>query len=111
MRHSLKALLVLFVFCAFKMQSQTQQKKIFSYTFEGSLPAETISAFEQRLSQLAYVSAAKVKYKADSQKGEILLEVAEPARTSEGDKSFDLIELKKLIQSYNLSPRELTTKN
>jgi hypothetical protein len=111
MRYSVKALLLLFVLFAFQMHSQTQSKKIYSYTFEGTLLLENVTLFEQRISQLNYVSSAKVKYKPDSHKGEIFIEVNEPAKASEGDKTFDIIELKKLIQSYNLNPGELILKN
>lgn len=111
MRFPVKNLILLFVLLAFKMQSQTEIKKIYNYTFEGSLQQEFIPAFEQRLSQLTFVTSAKVKYKSPAQKGEIHLEIAEPAKTAEGDKGFDIIELKKLIQSYNLIPGELKHQN
>ncbi|MGZ3901623.1 MAG: hypothetical protein ACXVO9_07105 [Bacteroidia bacterium] len=105
-----KHLFFLFVFfTSLQVNSQTNPgtKKIYSYSFEGNIPAENIQLFEQRVSQLNFVKMAKLKYKSQAQKGELIIEVEEPVKSYEGANGFDLIELKKLIQSYNLSPNEL----
>lgn len=93
-----------------KSQSTSGEiKKVYHYTFEGELPLENISSFEKSASQLTFVSTAKVKYKSAAKRGELIIETLEPSASREGTKTFDLIELKKLIQSYNLNPNELTT--
>ncbi|MCW3078564.1 MAG: hypothetical protein JWO32_3173 [Bacteroidetes bacterium] len=92
-----------------KSQSATgETKKVYHYTFEGELPLQNISSLEKSVSQLTYVSTAKVKYKPAGKRGEIIIETLEPSAMREGTIYFDLVELKKLILSYNLNPNELT---
>jgi hypothetical protein len=106
---SKNVLYLLFALLSFKVQSQnnTEIQKMYAYSFDGNLPAENVQLFEQRLSQLPFVKTAKVRYKTAAQKGELIIETTEPQKSAEGDKGFDLIELKKLIQSFNLNPNEL----
>ncbi|MBA3664082.1 MAG: hypothetical protein H0W61_07745 [Bacteroidetes bacterium] len=113
MRNSNKLIFLLLIFlCSFEIQSQTinETKKKYHYTFEGNLNAENLTSFEQRLSQLPFVNWAKVKYKSQAGKGEFFIETTEPVKTNEGDKIFEVTDLKKLIQSFQLTPGELNIK-
>lgn len=104
------ALLCLSTFLSVNMLSQTKSasiKKIYHYTFNGIIAPENVSSFEQRLSQLPNVNSAKVKYKAQSKKGELFVETSESVKSYEGEEGFDVIALKKLILTYDLEPNEL----
>lgn len=99
---------------SFKFYSQSkgngvEVKKQYQYSFDGQLNSQSIIDIESKLSALKFVTMAKIKYKADSQKGEVFLNTLERTAVSESDKGFDLIELKKLLISNNLSPVELTS--
>lgn len=104
------AILTLLLFTSVKLKSQTsiEIKKVYHYTFEGTISPENISSFELRLAQLPLVIAAKVKYKSEKQMGELFIETAEKTKSYEGESGFNIVELKKLIQTFNLVPTELT---
>lgn len=96
--------------CGFFAQSKnnsTEVKKQYQYSFKGELNSQHITNLENGLSGLTFVTMAKVKYKNDSQKGEVIIHTSERTITSESDKGFDLIELKKTLISHNLEPIEL----
>lgn len=81
--------------------------KNYHYTFSGELSSEDKTSLENNITKLKYVKSSKIKYKPDSNKGEILLSIEEHVKTSEGDDDgFNMIELKKLILSSNLTPLE-----
>ncbi len=82
-------------------------KKQYHYTFNGDLSPQVKQSLEENIASLKFVSSAKIKYKSESQKGEVFIQTTEPEATSEEDTSFDLIALKKLIHSFNLTPLEL----
>jgi hypothetical protein len=89
--------------------NNTQQKKLYQYSFLGQLNSQSISTLENRLATLPFVTLVKVKYKFDSQKGEVFLNTSEKAISSEGEKGFDLIEFKKALIAADLTPLELNT--
>lgn len=89
--------------------NSVEVKKQYQYSFDGQLNSQSIMDIESKLSALKFVTMAKIKYKADSQKGEVFLYTQERTATSESDKGFDLIELKRLLISNNLTPIELTS--
>jgi hypothetical protein len=82
-------------------------KKQYHYTFTGILSSTAKQNMEENLSSLKFVDSAKIKYKNESQNGEIFVQTTELTITSEEDKGFDIIALKKLISSFNLTPLEL----
>jgi hypothetical protein len=82
-------------------------KKQYHYTFSGILSSQAKQNMEENLTGLKFVDSAKIKYKNESQNGEIFIQTTELTATSEEDKGFDLIALKKLISSFNLTPLEL----
>lgn len=87
--------------------SSIEVKKQYQYSFNGELNSQNITNLENALSNLTFVTIAKVKYKTDSRKGEVILQTSERTVISESDKGFDVIELKKLLISKNLEPVEL----
>jgi hypothetical protein len=89
--------------------NNTQQKKLYQYSFLGQLNSQSISTLENRLATLPFVTLVKVKYKFDSQKGEVFLNTSEKVISSEGEKGFDLIEFKKILIAADLTPLELNT--
>lgn len=110
MRQFKFAFLCLITFFSVNMVSQTKPesiKKIYHYTFAGTIAPENVSSFEQRLSQLPNVNSAKVKYKSQAKKGELFVETLESVKSFEGEEAFDVIALKKLILSFDLQPNEL----
>lgn len=111
MRYLKIAFCSLILFVSVNLKSQTSSsgiKKIYHYTFNGVIAPENMAAFEHRLSQLPFAVNAKVKYKSEKQKGELFIETSEKIKSYEGENGFDIIELKKLIQTFNLLPNELT---
>ncbi len=90
--------------------NNTIQKKLYQYSFSGQLNSQSISSLENRLATLQFVTLVKVKYKSDSQKGEVLLNTSEKVISSEGEKGFDLIEFKKALISADLTPLELNSR-
>ena len=90
--------------------SGVEFKKQYQYSFQGKLNSQSISDLENKLATLQFVTMAKIKYKADSQKGEVFLQTKERTSTSESDEGFNLVELKKLLISNNLTPIELSNK-
>ncbi|MDO8999212.1 MAG: hypothetical protein Q7W45_05560 [Bacteroidota bacterium] len=113
MKYASKFFFIILILLSSKIFSQAKSdsnhlKKQYNYTFKGQLNSQSILDLENRLSSLVFVTMAKIKYKADSQKGELFLHTSEKAISSEEDKGFDLIELKKLLISNNLEPIELT---
>ena len=101
--------LIFFSFQAFSQSrlSAKEIKKQYHYTFSGDLCSQSKQSLEENLSSLKFVNSAKVKYKNDSQSGEIFIQTTEITATSEEDQGFDLIALKKLILSFNITPIEL----
>lgn len=113
MRILRNSLVVLFFLFSASILSQTTestgQKKLYRYTFNGELLPELKTELEGKILKLEFVSEAKIKYKPDSQKGEIILKVSDYIKSSEGDnRGFSVVELKKLILSYNITPLEFT---
>ena len=82
--------------------------KQYHYTFSGNLSPQIKTELENSAMQLSFVTEAKVKYKAESKAGELLVFTTEKTIVSEGDVGFDIVALKKLILSYNITPQELT---
>ena len=82
-------------------------KKQYHYTFTGILSSQLKQNLEENIATLKFVSSAKVKYKTEAQSGEVFIQTTELTATSEEDQGFDIIALKKLISSFNLTPLEL----
>lgn len=79
----------------------------FSYSFDGQLDQASISKLESDCSNITTIRSTKVKYKEDSQKGEIILFLAvhENPRT-ELDNQFNPTDIKKILIDSGLAPGE-----
>ena len=82
--------------------------KQYHYTFSGDLSPQLKTELEKSALQLNFATEAKIKYKAEYKAGELLVFTTEKTIVSEGDVGFDIVALKKLILSYNITPQELT---
>lgn len=79
------------------------------YTFEGNVTQNKLDDLEKTLSNLEFVSEAKVKFKFEKNMGQIVLVVKEKTITKEGDKTFSPTSVKQAILKNSLTPMEYTT--
>ena len=100
----MKKFVSLTFFLAFFTTAYSQD---FSYSFNGQLDQASINKLEGDCLQFEAIHSAKVKYKEDSQKGEIMLflEVKENQR-AEADGQFNVTDIKKLLIDSGLTPGE-----
>ena len=100
----MKNILYLTLFLLFSSSAYSQN---YSYTFEGELNQTTLLEIEKRCQDMKEVSSAKVKYKEDAQKGEILIELFEDnKRRAEADDRFKAVDIKRILLDLNLNPGE-----
>lgn len=100
----MKNILYLTLFLLFSSSVYSQN---YSYTFEGELNQTTLLEIEKRCQDMKEVSSAKVKYKEDAQKGEILIELLEDnKRRAEADDRFKAVDIKRILLDLNLNPGE-----
>ncbi|MEJ6615598.1 MAG: hypothetical protein QNL61_01675, partial [Crocinitomicaceae bacterium] len=79
----------------------------FSYSFEGQLDQSSINKLEQNCANMVSVQSTKVKYKEDSQKGEIMIFlVIRENQRAEADNQFNATDIKKIIIDSGLTPGE-----
>lgn len=95
------------------LQAQTtnnQQIKttIYYYNFSGELSQTKLNQIEAEAKTLTNVDEVKIKYKEESELGQLIVIVKEKSRNSEGDNLFQPTDLKKLLSNNNLIPNELT---
>lgn len=77
----------------------------YSYSFSGTLDQQSLDLLERNCAQVTEISSAKVKYKAEAQKGEILLFVAIKAnQRAEADGQFAPADIKQVILAAGLTP-------
>ncbi len=101
-----KLLLLLLVICASNSYAQ-QNKKSYQYIFSGTLLPETKSVVEQHLKRNPEIIEAKIKYKPEKEKGELIFTVEQTPTNGEEYKAFSLINIKNTLLQYNLSPLEI----
>ena len=94
----------LIIFSAFVFLTQFGFSQNYAYSFSGSLTTEQISQIEKRFSEQPEVTSAKLKYKLNSQKGEVILFVKPSNSVGEGSVGFSAADIKKVLQSFGLSP-------
>lgn len=87
--------------------SSTVYSQNYSYSFEGELNQTTLLEIEKRCLDMKEVSSAKVKYKEDVQKGEILIELfVDDKKRAEADDRFKAVDIKRILLDLNLNPGE-----
>jgi hypothetical protein len=78
-----------------------------SYSFEGQLDQSSINKLEENCYKLQSVQSAKVKYKEDSQKGEIIIVlIVKEGQRAEEDNQFKATDIKGILIDSNLTPGE-----
>ena len=105
----MKKLIFLTLFLAIYCNVYSQN---FSYSFEGQLDSQQISNIESRCLNLDQIDQAKVKYKEEAQRGEIVINIRknENQRAESGDQ-FKASSLKQLMIELGLSPIEFRKLN
>lgn len=94
----------LIIFSAFVFLTQFGFSQNYAYSFSGSLTPEQIVQIEERCSEKPEVTSAKLKYKLDSQKGELILFVEPNNSANEGNVGFSAAHIKQVLQSFGLAP-------
>ena len=85
----------------------TAYSQDFSYSFDGQLDQASINKLESDCVNITTISSAKVKYKEDAQKGEIILFLVVNENTrSELDDQFSPTDIKKILINSGLAPGE-----
>ncbi len=76
------------------------------YTFEGEIDPFLITEMEHECAKLASISTVKIKYKAESMRGEmfIILDSEMKEKRGSADDQFSPKELKSFLLDRNLSP-------
>lgn len=76
------------------------------YTFEANASQDRLDALEKTLSELEFVSEAKVKYKPEKSMGQVMLLVKQPQVTSENQKEFSPTVIKRTLINMGFTPVE-----
>lgn len=97
----------IFYLTLFLLFFSTAYSQNYSYTFEGELNQTTLLEVEKRCLEMEKVTSAKVKYKEDIQKGEILIQLlVDDKKRAEADHRFKAVDIKKMLLDLNLNPGE-----
>lgn len=98
----------LLVFYAFTSYGQDA-----AYSFKGHLDQGTLSKLENDCRLIVGVKSAKVRYKEDSERGEILFDLVElgETRTEGSNQDFSPVDIKTLIIESGLEPLDYRTIN
>lgn len=100
---------IAFVFCHFFSFGQSA-----SYGFTGLLSSEERASLEAKALEIQGVLEIKCKYKEDSQRGELIIDLLEGdkiKRAEEDAQQFSPIELKQLLLDFHLTPLDFVLLN
>lgn len=78
----------------------------FAYSFQGNLTVEQQNSLLKKILDLPLVSSCEMKYKTDSERGEILFNIKEKETRSEGSDEFSPVQIKSLFIEQELEPLE-----
>lgn len=77
----------------------------YSYSFEGNLNQNTLNQIQKSGIQLNQVEEFKVRYKEDSNRGEILIVLDKQSTArAESDNQFNVVDVKAILLNHGLSP-------
>lgn len=104
--------LCLFIVLSFSLNTFAQHpskliKTKFTYTFLGETTTSTIDNLVQEITSIKGVVYCKPFYKPEQSRGQIIVNVEEYSRTSEGQEMFDPTLLKKIIIKHGLQPNDI----
>ncbi len=95
-----KMVVLLGTLFAFAAYGQT-----YSYSFEGNIDQNSIELIQKSGIQLNQVEQFKVRYKEDSERGELLIVITKSSENrAESDNQFNVVEVKSLLINHGLSP-------
>lgn len=99
----MKANIILIIGLLFSCNSYSQT---FVYTFEGKLDPFSITNLESKCSEIDNVYRSKIKYKEESNKGELYITIDKSEKILKGEEQNDFSPkaLKAFLISNNLSP-------
>ena len=83
----------------------------YSFKIEEVSDPNKLSDCAEAVKQLKNVSEAKTKFKPESKTAELVIQVTEKNRTSEGDQEFSLSDVKKTIIRFGFVPAGFTIIN
>lgn len=89
-------------------QNLTQTKTAYYYSFEGVKSLSDIENLKTDIFALRGVTEFKPVFKPENNIGQCIVVVTEKVMTSEGDKLFNITDLKKIIENHGFTPHELT---
>ncbi len=96
---------ILGLFCAIILSISAFSQN-YSYSFSGVMDINQISTYEKECMKFNQIKTVKIKYKPDSQKGEVIIVAKEPQRSEnrEGMVHFQPTDIKKFLISKGLTP-------
>jgi copper chaperone CopZ len=83
-------------------------KTAYYYQFEGAKSLSEVSALKAEVTKIKGVTEFKPVFKAESKAAQIIVIVTEKTRTSEGDKLFEITDLKKILEKKGYTNLEYT---
>jgi hypothetical protein len=92
-----------FAFCAFSSFFFSQN---FAYSFQGKLSIEQQNILQKEILDIHLISNCELKYKTDSERGEIIFFVLKNESRSESSEEFSPVEIKSLLIKQQLEPLE-----
>lgn len=91
----------LFCICAGSFHAQN-----FAYSFKGSMTQERQEQLIKNISSIPLVSNCKIKFKSDSNRGDVLIYVTETINRSESDIEFSPVQIKSILIEEGLEPMD-----
>ena len=81
-------------------------KVTYSYGFEGELDVAKISQYEKECSSFQQVAEVKIKYKSDSKRGEMIIQIQKINKEDRREDSpqFQPVQIKKFLLEKGLTP-------
>ncbi|MES2554997.1 MAG: hypothetical protein V4604_02550 [Bacteroidota bacterium] len=76
----------------------------YSYRFSGNLSETAQSEFIKRMEDFHFYTDVKLRYKNDSQKGELLFTIPVQPDKTEEELPYSILDVKQLLLSFDLLP-------
>lgn len=89
-------------------QNPPLTKTVYYYSFEGAKSLSDVELLKDELMALKGVTEFKPVFKPEKNSAQLIIVVKEKTRTSEGEKLFEITDLKKLLIKHGYVPLELT---
>ena len=112
--------LIILLFIAFSVSGYAQNVKneapvytttYYAFKIDEVADQAKLNDCAEAVKQLKYVIEAKAKYKPESKKAELIIQVTEKKRTNESEDEFSLSDVKKAIIRYGFAPAGFTVLN